>query len=118
MEFFQILFVSIISVFFFQAHIRFTWHVKLGSLRPDRKKEFKTNRKKEYKQYSDKDRFVIGKYASENGPAAAVRKFKKDFVNINESTVRGFRKRRLHKPRKIKGEQQLFHLLKSEIDHW
>ena len=27
------------------------------------------------------------------GPAAAVIKFKKDFANINESTMRGFRKR-------------------------
>ena len=53
----------------------------------------KTNRRGKYKQYSKKDRFINGKYASENGPSAAVRKFKKDFGNINESTVRGFRKR-------------------------
>ena len=53
----------------------------------------KTNRRGKYKQYSDKDRFIIGKYASENGPAAAVSKFKKDFGNINESNVRGFCKR-------------------------
>ena len=53
----------------------------------------KTNRREKYKQYSDKGRFIIGKYASENGPAAAVRKFKKDFGNINESTVRRFHKR-------------------------
>ena len=53
----------------------------------------KTNGKGKYKQYSNKDRFIIEKCASENRPAAAVRKFKKDFANINKSTVRGFRKR-------------------------
>ena len=53
----------------------------------------KTNGRRKYKQHSDRDRFIIGKYATENGPAAAVRKFKKDFANFNESTVRGFRKR-------------------------
>ena len=52
----------------------------------------KTGRGK-YKQYFDKGRLIIGKYTSENGPTAAVRKFKKDFANINESIVRGFCKR-------------------------
>ena len=53
----------------------------------------KTNGRGKYKQYSDKDRFIIEKYAIENGPAAPIRKFKKDLANINESTVRGFCKR-------------------------
>ena len=80
----------------------------------------KTNRKGKYKQYSHKDRSFVGKYARENGPAAAVRKFKKDFANINESSVRGFCKRyekEMHKPRKIKDAQQSFYLLKSEVGH-
>ena len=34
------------------------------------------------------DRYKIGKYVSENGPAAAVRKFKSRFPKLNESTVR------------------------------
>ena len=43
-----------------------------------------------YRQNSDKDRFIIGKHAREMEPAVAVWKFKKDFANINESTVRVF----------------------------
>ena len=35
----------------------------------------------------------IGKYASIHGPAAEVRKYKQQFPILNESTVRGFRKR-------------------------
>ena len=66
----------------------------------------KTNRKGKYKQHSDKDRFVIGKYASENGPAAGVTKFKKDFGNINDSTVRGFRKRYEKKIAQAKKDQR------------
>ena len=32
-----------------------------------------------YTKWSNKDRYLIGKYASENGVAAAVRKFKRKF---------------------------------------
>ena len=39
------------------------------------------------------ERFKIGKYASENGPIAAVRKFEKQFPNMNESTTRTFKKK-------------------------
>ena len=53
----------------------------------------KTSRKGKYKQYSDKDRSIVGKDARENGPAAAVRKFRKDVANTNESSVHGFCKR-------------------------
>ena len=53
----------------------------------------KTNERGKYKQYFDKDRFIIKRYACENGPAASIRNFKKDFANIIESTVRGFHKR-------------------------
>ena len=53
----------------------------------------KTNGRGKYKQYCGKDRFIIRKYASEMGPAVAVRRFKKDFANISESTVRVFCKR-------------------------
>ena len=37
----------------------------------------KSKRKTSYQKYSEEDRFKIGKYASENGAAAAVRKIKK-----------------------------------------
>ena len=58
----------------------------------------KTDRRVKYKQYPDKDRFIIGKYAGENGPAAAVRKFKRILLTLIK--VRDT-KRKLHKPRKI-----------------
>lgn len=46
-----------------------------------------------YKKYTPKDRYRIGKYASETGSTAAVRKFKDKFPKLNESTVREFRKK-------------------------
>ena len=46
----------------------------------------------EHTQGSDEDRYKIGKYAIENGSAAAVRKFKSNFPKLNESTVRDFKK--------------------------
>ena len=46
-----------------------------------------------YKVYSDKDHFSIGKNASIYGTASTVRKWKKTYPHINESTVRGFKKR-------------------------
>ena len=46
-----------------------------------------------YKVYSDKDRFLIGKNASIYGTASTVRRWKKTYPHINESTVRGFKKR-------------------------
>ena len=46
-----------------------------------------------YKVYSNKDRFSIGKNASIYGTASTVRRWKKIYLHINESTVRGFKKR-------------------------
>ena len=42
--------------------------------------------------YTDKDRYSIGKYASCHGVAASVRAWKKTYRDLNESTVRGFKK--------------------------
>ena len=50
-----------------------------------------TSKRQSYTKYTPADRFSIGKYASENGPIAAVRKFKQKFQNLNESTARTFR---------------------------
>ena len=44
---------------------------------------------KPYKKYTKKERYEIGRYASENSTAAACRKFKSKF-NIAESTARSF----------------------------
>ena len=46
-----------------------------------------------YKVYSDKDRFSIGKNASIYGIASTIRRWKKIYPYINESTIRGFKKR-------------------------
>ena len=46
-----------------------------------------------YKVYFDKDRFSIGKNASIYGTASALRRWKKIYPHINESTVRGCKKR-------------------------
>ena len=39
------------------------------------------------------DCYKIGKYGSENGPAAAVRKFKSRFPKLSESSVRSLRQK-------------------------
>ena len=59
----------------------------------DREIQTSTSKRKPYTKYSADKRFKIGKYASENGPIAAVRKFEKQFSNMNESTARTFRKK-------------------------
>ena len=46
-----------------------------------------------YEKYTDKERYDIGKYGSEYGATAAVRKFKKDYPSLNESTVRCMKKK-------------------------
>ena len=51
----------------------------------------KSNRKTSCQKYSAEDRFKIGKYASENGATAAVRKFKTLYPDMKESIVRGFK---------------------------
>lgn len=54
-------------------------------------KDKPSKRKNKYAKYTPEDRYSIGKYASENGPIAAVRKFNSKFANLNESTARTFR---------------------------
>ena len=44
-------------------------------------------------KWSEEDRYEIGKYASINGPAAIVRKFRQRFPALNESKARIFRSR-------------------------
>ena len=48
--------------------------------------------KGKYAMYSDKQRAAIGKYASENGPEKARKRFIAEFPNLNESTVRYFKR--------------------------
>ena len=67
--------------------------VDFGVLHSGYNDETSTSKRSKYIRWSEKDRYNIGKYASVNGPAAAVRKFKQQFPSINESTARTFRKR-------------------------
>ena len=50
-------------------------------------------KRESYVKYTPEDRYKIGKYGSENGPAADVRKFKSRFPKLNESTVRSLRQK-------------------------
>ena len=43
--------------------------------------------KNSYQKYSVEDHFKVGKYASENGATAAVRKFKNSYPDMKASTV-------------------------------
>ena len=47
-----------------------------------------SNRSSAYTKYTAVQRYQIGKYASGNGLTNAIRKFQKDFLSLNESTVR------------------------------
>ena len=46
-----------------------------------------------YKVYINKDCYSIGRYASCHGVATSVREWKKTYPNLNENTMRGFKKR-------------------------
>ena len=48
-------------------------------------------KRKPYRRFSDTDRAVIGKYAAEHGNAKAMKKFKQEFPELPESTVRSFK---------------------------
>ena len=48
-------------------------------------------KRKVYSNFSEQDRAVIGKYAAENGGAAAQRHFRSKFPDLGESTVRSFK---------------------------
>ena len=52
----------------------------------------KDDKRGQYTKFTDKQRFEIGRYANQNGPAAPVRSFLKTFQSLNDSTVRSFRK--------------------------
>ena len=50
-------------------------------------------KRESYVKYMPEDCYKIRKYGNENGPAAAVRKFKSRFPKLNESTVRSLRQK-------------------------
>lgn len=61
----------------------------------DRVEEGSSNRRRNesHTVYSDEDRARIGRYmyAAESSNASALRKFKCDFPDLSESTIRGFK---------------------------
>ena len=50
-------------------------------------------RQSQYHKWTEKERYIFGKYAAENGNINTVRKFKTDFPTLTESTVRTFKKK-------------------------
>ena len=64
--------------------------------------ETSVNRSPQYRKWTDKQRYTIGKYAAENGNANTLRKFRTEFPNLSESTVRTFKKRYYEEVRKCK----------------
>jgi len=48
-------------------------------------------KRKPYRRFSDTDRAIIGKYAAEHGNAEAMKRFKQEFPELPESTVRSFK---------------------------
>ena len=52
-----------------------------------------TDKRGKYKQYTERDRLAIARYAEQNGPRRTARKFDKQYPNLNESTVRSFLKK-------------------------
>ena len=52
-----------------------------------------TDKRGKYKQYTERDRLAIARYAEQNGPRRAARKFDKQYPNLKESTVRSFLKK-------------------------
>ena len=62
-----------------------------------------TKKRKVYTTFSDKTRAEIGRYAAENSNASAIRKFRSDFPDLGESTVRLFKRRYVEEVRKARG---------------
>ena len=52
-----------------------------------------TDKRRKHKQYTERDRLAIARYTEQNGPRRTVRKFDKQYPNLNESTVRLFLKK-------------------------
>ena len=52
-----------------------------------------TDKRGKYKQYTERDRLAIARYAEQNGPRRTARKFDNQYPNLNESTLRSFLKK-------------------------
>ena len=66
----------------------------------------KSKRKTSYQKLSAEDCFKIGKYASENGATAAVRKFRNLYPDMNQITVQGFKSNHEEELKKAKRQSR------------
>ena len=74
-----------------------------------------TDKHGKYKQYTERDRLAIARYAEQNGPRRTARKFDKQYPNLNESTVRSFLKK--YTAMKNRGKKNSTSPIKGEADH-
>ena len=58
-------------------------------------------KRKPYTVYTGKERARIGRFAAENGNASALKRFRGDFPDLSESTVRGFKTKYLAATKKM-----------------
>ena len=58
-------------------------------------------KRKAYAVYTDEDRARIGRFAAENNNASALKRFRGDFPDLSESTVRGFKSKYLAATKKM-----------------
>ena len=54
-----------------------------------------SRKRKQYATYTEEDRGKIGRYAAENGNVATLKRFKSEYKDLVESTVRSFKKKYL-----------------------
>ena len=74
-----------------------------------------TDNRGKHKQYTERDRLAIARYAEQNGPRRTARKFDKQYPNLNESTVRSFLKK--YTAMKNRGKKNSTSPIKGEADH-
>ena len=84
-------------------------------------------RRQVYNKWSDEDRYKVGKYALENGAAAAVRKFKGTFKNLKrkycawlqetvETELKNAKKEKRNAPKKLPLVKQGRPVLLGDVD--
>ena len=59
-----------------------------------------------YQRWADKERYIIEKYAAENGSSTAIRKFKPQFLMLTEITIQIF-KRKYYEQLKYNTKEEL-----------
>ena len=68
-------------------------------------------KRKTYTDYSDEQRANIGRYAGQNGNAAAVQRFRQTIPDVGESTVHAFKHKYLDAVKKCNADEEVTSLL-------